>query len=313
MRADEAASTTVQIVRADRDFFGALEKTHTNSSEQLRQALMEFYVQPHYEFFQQWNRNNKGRDVEVWVDKLVDHIHRYPTVLEQIRSQYPAGEIETLITPSLQRARMLAGVDEMAPVYSFVGAFEDNAFAVPSLPAMGICLEWFLSVDFLMTLDLPDSVKQFVTLNEGLVPTFLAHEFAHTVQKLSLFGAESLAVVVLGEGMAVLFSEFVCPGQPLEKYLCFSQDQLMWCRKHETQLWLRFQKDIASEGWDDQNVKSYLSPFGLPLLRDTPPRVGYFIGYQICRSYLAATGEDVKSLLSISSAAHIIEGSRHNP
>jgi hypothetical protein len=313
MRADEAASTTIQIIRADRDFFTALEKTQTDSSEQLRRALMEFYVQPHYEFFECWNRNNKGRAIEVWVDKLVDHVHRYPTVLEQIRSQYPAGEIEMLVTPSLRHVRKLAAVKEMAPVYSFVGAFEDNAFAVPSLPAMGICLEWFLSVDFLMTLDLPDAVKQFVTLNEGLMPTFLAHEFAHTVQSLSSFDAESLAVVVLGEGMAVLFSEFVCPGQPLEKYLCLSQDQLMWCRRHETQLWLRFQKDIASERWDDQTVKSYLSPFGLPLLRDAPPRVGYFIGYQICKSYLAATGEDVKSLLSISSAAHIIEASRYNP
>ena len=47
MRADEAASATIQIVRADRDFFSALEKTQTDSSEQLRQALMEFYVQPH--------------------------------------------------------------------------------------------------------------------------------------------------------------------------------------------------------------------------------------------------------------------------
>jgi hypothetical protein len=313
MRADEAASTTIQIIRADRDFFTALEKTQTDSSEQLRRALMEFYVQPHHGFFECWNRNNKGRAIEVWVDKLVDHVHRYPTVLEQIRSQFPADEIETLITPSLQRARMLAAVKEMAPVYSFVGAFEDNAFAVPGLPAMGICLEWFLSVDFLMTLDLPDAVKQFVTLNEGLMPTFLAHEFAHTVQKLGLFGAESLAVVVLGEGMAVFFSEFACRGQPLEKYLCLSQDQLVWCRKHETELWLRFQKDIASESWDDQTVKSYLSPFGLPLLEDAPPRVGYFIGYQICRSYLSATGEDVKSLLSISSAAHIIEASRYNP
>jgi hypothetical protein len=66
-----------------------------------------------------------------------------------------------------------------------VGAFEDNAFAVPTLPAMGICLEWFLSVDFLMTLDLPDAVKQFVTLNEGLVPTFLAHEDVKSLLSIS--------------------------------------------------------------------------------------------------------------------------------
>ena len=303
---------TIQIIRTDRDFFIALDQTQSYVSEQLKRALLEFYVQPHREFFEGWNRNNKERTVEAWIDKLVEHIKRYPSILEAIRTQFPTREMEALLMPALRRAQALAGVKKATPVYFVVGAFEDNAFTT-NLPAIGFCLEWFLPVEFWETLDLPEAVRRFITSDKGLMALYLTHEYAHTVQRLSLFEAESLTDVVLGEGMAVLFSEHAYPGRSLEDYLGLTKDQLTWCKEHEQELWFRFQEDINSEDLSDQTIKSYLSPFGVPLLEDAPPRVGYYIGYRVCKSYLSTTDGDMKKLLALSSAAQIIEESKYNP
>ena len=235
---------SAQIIRTDRDFFIALDQTQSYASEQIERALLEFYVRPHRKFFEEWNRNNKGRTVEAWIDKLVEHIKCYPSILEAIRSQFPEREMEALLTPSLRRAQALAGVERVIPIYFLVGAFEDNAFAT-SLPAIGFCLEWFLPVEFWGTLDLPDAVKRFIAPDRRFMALYLTHEYAHIVQRLNLFDTDSLANAVLGEGMAVLFSEHACPGRSLEDYLSMTKDQLTWCKEHERELWLKVSRGYS--------------------------------------------------------------------
>lgn len=124
------------------------------------------------------------------------------------------------------------------------------------------------------------------TSSDWAIPSAI-HEFIHIQQKRS---NGNLLAQTITEGMAEFLSE-VYYGKSLAEN-GFSP-HLVFGMRHEKSIWKAFQKDMflvhaGYEGWLYDGFKRIKTHFELDL--------GYFVGYQICRSFYERTPDPVQAV-----------------
>jgi hypothetical protein len=190
---------------------------------------------------------------------------RYPMALPRIRQ----GAAALGISPEaeLQRVITLLGCGEQTRVrlIVFVGGFEENAFA-------------FTSRDGLPTVAIP--------LEAGDAARSLLHEFTHTVHRSSGCAdirsgyEQSLAELLLSEGVAMRTVEALLPGRPASYYLTASPEWLDTADVRRTAILRGIREHLSDAG--AETARRFTFGGGTTgLLRE-----GYYAGWEVTGALL---------------------------
>jgi hypothetical protein len=152
---------------------------------------------------------------------------------------------------------------------------------------LGISLDMFLGKNFnyYSLLQFPEYKKNLMT-KENLVPrtlfSWLKTEFEPKNPPSDLLGE------MIEAGKAIYLLNHLLP--QLEDSLAFgyTTSQMDWCKNNEFQIWATFvDKKLLFSSTNSENQK-YISeaPFSPGFSKDSPGKIGYFVGYRIVESYM---------------------------
>ena len=131
------------------------------------------------------------------------------------------------------------------------------------------------------------------------LPGLVAHEHIHYIQKKS--NDPSLLKGAIDEGMADFIAELATGQNPNARLQAYG-------RAHEKEIWADFRKEMAGPSWSNWIANATQET------ADKPADLGYFVGYQICRSYyqeLADKKQAVHDILNISDYPAFLARSRY--
>ncbi|HID94516.1 MAG TPA: hypothetical protein EYP53_00470 [Candidatus Latescibacteria bacterium] len=229
-------------------------------------SYQRHYLRPHREFLFSYWRSFKWMDLGQ-IEERVRRIRRGDySVLEGLIAQEAP---EKIIAKALERCERFATPTEEPDVYLIVGFFSSDGFVVEfrGRPVIGFGLERF---------------RDFMPLK-----IIFAHEYCHYLRRLTKGCARacSLAEMLLSEGLAAVFSEFVFPERPLHEHIFLSRSRVNWCIENEAYLLGLVRSELRSS-----NLVSSLFSGGDAEL-GIPPRVGNYVGYRIMKEYLSGAME----------------------
>ena len=95
----------------------------------------------------------------------------------------------------------------------------------------------------------------------------------------------------------------------------FSENELQWCESHEQNIWNEILKMDVMYKSDESNYMSFFhdSPFTKGMPKESPGRLGYWVGYQIVNQYMSNEGVSLLDLMKNTNSQKILLKSKYNP
>jgi hypothetical protein len=247
------------------DFFQFLDQRSEADPWPLYQRL---YLKPHEEFLMAYWRNFDHFDLDQ-IAARVRQIKKadYAQLQALIQRQNPS----VLAAEALDRCQATLPREPQPSVYLFVGFFSADGVTVEvgGSPVIAMGLERF---------------RDFLDL-----PLLVSHEYGHFVWRSlqndrSAQGPPTLFSKVISEGISVFFSQLVYPDIPLHRHLFLTPERLRWCRGNQEAL-----LDLAGADLAGPKLIPILFGPGDPDA-GIPPRVGYFLAWQMLGHCLSHHG-----------------------
>jgi hypothetical protein len=292
---EEALRTTIQTHDAER--FAALFTAGKISAAELQSGYL----------------NHAGRGVQIFTPHRIQNAANLAQQVARLKADYAHAITTCLpVADSLNaelRAIYLAysGLLPDLPlprVYLVFGAGNSGGTAEPDAQVLG--LEVLCKVG--------TTVPQF----RATMRRFFAHETVHTWQKPPSGPVpDRLLLYALMEGVPDLLSELVTGLEP-------DPAREAWARHREADIWRRFLEDRATVQTGDEKrsraaIQRWFANAGQrfeDLPEGWPGELGYWVGRNVARAYLAKVTDQREALLKLISAqdpAEILEASGYAP
>ncbi len=118
-------------------------------------------------------------------------------------------------------------------------------------------------------------------------------------------------------GKVLYFKDVIIPLVSDELKMGYTKDQWSWVQLNESNIWSNFVENELLYSTDPKLIGRFVSPapfskFNLELDRDSPGRIGRYMGWQIVRSYMKNNNTTFKQMLSLN-AENIFKNSRFKP
>ena len=115
----------------------------------------------------------------------------------------------------------------------------------------------------------------------------------------------------------IMYLMYICsPSSNLSDIMRYSYEDIKWCKANQFNIWNEVLKLNIMYDYNYNNFRTFFesAPFTKGMPRESPSRLGYWIGYQIVRSYMKTNAEiDFRELwLNIDSKRILLE-SKYQP
>ncbi|HEX8517757.1 MAG TPA: hypothetical protein VF868_16280 [Bacteroidia bacterium] len=190
-----------------------------------------------------------------------------------------------------------------------------NQWQVKADSTLAIGLEMYLGSNnkFYQMLALPRYKTMFMN-KENIVPDltreFLIAEFPYNMDK-SDFLSE-----IIYMGKIMYLTDAMLPETEDTIKIHYSVPQMNYARQNEFNVWSYFAAQKLLYTTDQAEIMKFTSdgPFTSALSKESPPRIGYWIGWQIVRQYMKAHPDiTVPELAAESDAQKILTKAKYKP
>ncbi|MEQ9186105.1 MAG: hypothetical protein RLP15_00100 [Cryomorphaceae bacterium] len=168
---------------------------------------------------------------------------------------------------------------------SFNGGF--NTPALLTSEGLGIGLEMYLgeACEFYDYLQIPVYLRHRMT-PDHVVPMVMKGwiETEHPLTNPT----PSLLETIVQQGKVLYCLDAILPKTPDHRKIFYSQAQLEWAHRHEPYVWAHFIDNELLFSTERAEISKFThdGPFTVDLVKESPSRMGYFIGWQIVRAYM---------------------------
>lgn len=240
-----------------------------------------------------------------------------PTILEvhqRVQETYPdLDDLHEELINAWKHYRFYFPQAEVPQHLSFIGGF--NAPFAMTESGIGIGLEMFLGDDceFYDYLQIPVYMRKRMTprhLTPWLMKGWLETEYVLTKPQTTLLEE----IIHQGKVLYCLDALFPEMGDSLK--IGYSTQELQWAAGHEHFVWAHFVDQNLLFSTESSEIKKFTNdgPFTVDLVKESPSRMGHFIGWQIVRAYMAGQEKiDLEALMVETDAQKILTLSNYNP
>lgn len=231
-----------------------------------------------------------------------------------VKKQFPdLNEVETALTRAWSYYQYYFPNQNIPQHISFMGGF--NTPAALTSGGVGIGLEMFLG-------------RKSVYYDYLQIPGYLRHrmgpEFiAPTVLKGWLEtefplveATPTLLDAIVAQGKVLYCLDAIFPFEHDTLKIAYTKGQLGWAQEHEQMVWAHFIDKELLYSTDLGQIQKYTNdgPFTVDLVKESPSRMGYYIGWQIVRSYMENMETvDLQALMATKNAKEILHKSKYKP
>ncbi|HET6245556.1 MAG: hypothetical protein H0V01_03455 [Bacteroidetes bacterium] len=127
-------------------------------------------------------------------------------------------------------------------------------------------------------------------------------------------GKDMLAQII-HHGKIMYMMDAILPNTPDSLKIVYSKDQLEWCKNNESNIWAQFIDKQLLFSTNTKEIMSYLNdgPFTPGMPRESPPKVGVWLGWQIVKAYMERKGDVNLENLIQADAKDILKESKYKP
>ncbi len=126
----------------------------------------------------------------------------------------------------------------------------------------------------------------------------------------------SLLDNIIDAGKKIMFTQTMFPTYSEQDLLGYSKEQFQWATKHESAVWhFLIEKNLLYDKSDDVTRRMIdETPFTRDFGNNSPGRIGWYIGYQIVKSYMRNhPGTTLNDLLKMSDSQKFLKDSSYKP
>lgn len=214
------------------------------------------------------------------INQFVNHIKTHPKLYATIRKNtFKIDEYKNNFQQSLKNLKSIYSQAEFPDVYFVIGALTSGGTVSETgllLGANQMCKDEQTNLEEL------DFGQKLLINKTEMLPHIVAHELIHFQQ-----GGNVKDTITLGysinEGMADFIGELIS-GKSANPQL------LEWVKGKEQKVWNRFETDMYFNRYDNW-IGNYENASD-----DNFPDLGYWIGYEICKSYYENAKDKKKAI-----------------
>ncbi len=214
------------------------------------------------------------------INTFIKHINSHPKLYKTIRSNtLRVDEYKKEIQQSFKNFKRLYNEAKFPDVYFVIGAFTSGGTVSSSGLLIGTNqMSGGESVD---TTELSYGAKLLLS-NSKYLPNVVAHELIHFQQDEMKRDTITLGYAIK-EGMADFIGELIS-GETANRKI------FDWAEGKEKDIWSAFKKDMYYDRYSNWIANSRT------VSKDSFPDLGYWVGYQICKSYYENAKDKKKAI-----------------
>ena len=303
-----AVDVELQSLRFDKALFGKTENWPAKSKK-LQSEYGEFYVNltqmipnigdpkdpAHYNYLQSFAENEAILSIQSKIEEQFPNLEQEDEMLESAFKYYkyyfPKKSIPEIIY--------------------FNSAI--NASPVVNDNQMGIALDLFLGAEFGMYQEL--GFPQY--LSKRMIADHLATNSLRgwLISEFPKPSSENLLSDMIYEGKLLYLMDALFPDLADSTKIEYSKIELEWCESFEASIWAHMvENELLYETEMVERLK-FLNdgPFTSGMAKESPSRVGKWLGWQIVRSFMTNNELSIKELVALNDAQEILRKSAYKP
>jgi gliding motility-associated lipoprotein GldB len=299
------------IKRLDQDLFTMDTADIKSSTLKLQSKYGNFYPV----FFSRIINNGDVRD-SAYALRLKQFIYDRDMreTYEIVRKVY--SDTDTLkedLTGMFRHLRYYFPEKKIPSVVTMISGY--NQWIIPVDSTLAIGLEMYLGSNnkFYRMLALPQYKTMFMN-KENIVPDatreLLISQFPYNMDK-SDFLSE-----IIYMGKIMYLTDALLPEVEDSIKIRYSKEHMEYCKRNEFNVWSYFAAQKLLYTTDQMEIMKFTSegPFTSALSKESAPRIGYWIGWQIVRQYMKANPEiTVQELILENDAQKILTKAKYKP
>ena len=186
-----------------------------------------------------------------------------------------------------------------------VGGMEKYSYFGMPMYIVGLCDSAYLASDIMAAI-----ARQYVAMPEENTQTQSSTQaFKHSSNQTI-----TLLDIMISEGKVLYFLDQVMPKKDDALKMRYSEEQMEWMRRNESNVWayfiqnnLLYEKDFSRyHNFVDEAPKTNA-------FKDSAPRTPQYIGWQIVRKYMERTKCSMKELFANTDSQAILQASQYKP
>lgn len=120
---------------------------------------------------------------------------------------------------------------------------------------------------------------------------------------------------MINRGKALYFLDAMLPGIADANKIKYTPEQEKWCKENESNIWSMFIDQQLLYSKDLPVVNKYINdgPFTNGLSKESPSRLGDWIGWQIVRSFMSNNDISLQQLMQLKDSQKILKESLYKP
>ncbi|MEI6575129.1 MAG: hypothetical protein WCO63_03030 [Bacteroidota bacterium] len=206
--------------------------------------------------------------------------------------------------------------DEKIPrVYTYVSGldYENPVHLADSVMLIGLDMYLGQSSRYYKQLGLPE--YKCLSLGKNYIAADCMSQLAYRLIRDSKRDKTLLDWMILQGKVMYFLDATLLAGKDAFK-ISYKPDQLEWCKKNEALIWSFFISQKLLFSTDKKNVQDFISeaPFTKGFPKESPGRIGVWVGWQIVRAYMENnSGLSLKQLLEDENSQQILKLSGYKP
>ncbi|MGB0806105.1 MAG: DUF2268 domain-containing putative Zn-dependent protease [Salibacteraceae bacterium] len=121
---------------------------------------------------------------------------------------------------------------------------------------------------------------------------------------------------IVNYGKSIYVMDALFPYAPDHYKIGFLEDEVKWCQDNEVTIWAKIIEEQQLYSTDLHAIRSLTGPgpFSPGFPRESPAQIGYWVGWQIIRSYMENnSGVSIEELMKMEDAQTILRHSKYKP
>jgi hypothetical protein len=294
----------IKFLRYDKELFSINKKDIQNELKRLK---------PKYHFFLDGDLNDKNN-----IKQLTSYLND-PLMIknyEESKKVFPdMAPLEKEISDELSCFSYYFPDKKIPKVYTYICGTDFEHPVIYADSVLMIALDMYMGKDneLFKAYQLPMFVRY------GMSKEFIARDCAYAIA--NFYGYQDMKEAtcldqMVYNGKMQLFIDALLPEVSDTIKMKYTKKQMDWCDANEAKMWAFF---IDNKLLYSKDYSAYMkffneAPFTNAFGKDSPPRTGTWIGWQIVRDYIRNTGQiNLKKLIEMKDAQRILQISKYKP
>jgi gliding motility-associated lipoprotein GldB len=255
----------------------------------------------------------EGNSDTVWTNKLNNPLLQ--ELHHEVDKKFPdTKKLENDFTELYQHIKYYYPQAPQPKVVTLISEMDYQSRAIYTDSLALVSLDLYLGKDHKFYVDFPQYIRQDFEPSQ-LMPDMVT---AFAYGKIAPPKDHTLLSVMIYYGKELYMKDKLIPDTPDHEKIAFTDEQMKWTKANEVEIWRYFVENKLFFDTDPKLPGRFINPapfskFYLGFDKESPGRIGQWIGWQIVRSYMEQNDKVTLQQLLALDAKVIFDNSKYKP